>query len=63
MFDPDKGDALRYVPISTIDEVKCTEIDKEDIQSEIDYWRNVVLYYDLTANPSHEVMNGFVKRI
>ena len=60
LVDPEKGTTLKYVPITKINSQKCAKIEKQDIQSEVDFWSTVVI---LGANPPIEVIEGYVHRI
>lgn len=44
-------------------EVSVCEIDLEDINSEIVYWKNAVVCYILGDHPSFAVLNGFIQRL
>jgi len=63
MVDPNEGTPLDFVPISKINGYKCAKIVGKDIEEEIAYWQNTVVYCVLKANPPVEVIKGFVKRI
>ncbi|KAJ8420589.1 hypothetical protein Cgig2_032287 [Carnegiea gigantea] len=41
-----------------IDGKKIAKIDKEDVENEIEYWQNAVIYSVLGVNPPNEIMQG-----
>jgi len=51
MVDLDEGTGLKFIPIHTINRVRCAKLEKEDVAAEIEYWHNSVLCSVLGANP------------
>lgn len=54
---------LEYTPPLCENGIEFCTIEEEDIQSEIEYWRNSVVVYVLGANPPYHVMSGYLHRI
>ena len=63
IVDPEEGTDLKFIPTQTINGAKCAILELNDVQAEIDYWKNAVLCSVLGANPPFEVMKGFINRI
>ena len=63
LVNADDGFSLNYIPAQTVNGSKVTQIDKEEVQAEIDYWANAVLCTVLGANPPLEVITGYINRI
>ena len=63
LVDPNEGTELKFVPSNVINGVKCAQIEKTDVELEIQYWQSAVLCAVMGANPPIEVMKGFFKRI
>ncbi|KAJ8436173.1 hypothetical protein Cgig2_034201 [Carnegiea gigantea] len=63
MVDPEEGADLKFIPTRTINGVKCSKLEKEDVEAEIEYWQQAVLWSVLGANPPFEVIKGFINRI
>ncbi|KAJ8432350.1 hypothetical protein Cgig2_021120 [Carnegiea gigantea] len=63
LVDPDEGTELKFVPSNIINGVRCAQIEKSDVEIEIQYWQNAVLCAVMGANPPFEVMKGFLTRI
>ena len=63
MVDPDEGTELRFISATTINGIRCAILEKDDVVTEIQYWKQSVLCTMLGANPPFEVMQGFIKRI
>ena len=63
LVDPNEGNELKFVPTQTINEIRCTQIEKADVEDEICYWQSAVLCSVMGANPPFEIMKGYLKRI
>ncbi|KAJ8420659.1 hypothetical protein Cgig2_021461 [Carnegiea gigantea] len=63
LVEPLEGTKLKYIPLATINGTKCAKLDKEDVDSEVEYWQNVVLCSVLGTNSPFEVIKGFLNRI
>ena len=63
MVDPNEGTALPYFPASIANSTKCAKITPEDVHSELEYWQTSIVCSVLGANPSLEVMEGFLRRV
>ena len=63
LVNPDEGTTLEYVPAPCINGVVCAKLDVADIEDEISYWKNAMLYSVLGANPPYGEIEGFVRRI
>ncbi|XP_019263718.1 PREDICTED: uncharacterized protein LOC109241432 [Nicotiana attenuata] len=57
------GFKLEFVEPIVHDETPVCEIETEDIKTEIEYWKNVVVCYVLGAHPPFTVINAYVRRI
>ena len=62
-MDDDVGTNLTYVPSQCINGLKYAQLDKAEVQTEIDYWNNAVLGTVLGANPPLEIITGFINHI
>ena len=62
-MDPNEGTELNFVPTQIINGIKCTRLEKSDVDAKILYWQNAVLCTVLGANPLFEVIKGFLKQI
>lgn len=60
---PHLGLRLRYIPPITHNGMSIQCIEKADIQSEVEYWRNSIICFVLGSNPPFPVMEGFLRRI
>lgn len=54
---------LEYVALSTHSTSTYAEIGHENISTELEYWRNSIVYYFLGAHPPFEVIKGYIQRI
>ena len=63
LVDPNEGTELNFIPTQVINGTKCTQLEKSDVNDEIQYWQSAVLYTVLGANPPFEVMKGYFNRI
>ena len=63
LVDPEEGTELKFISAELIGGKKVAKIDKEDVENEITYWQNAILFSALGANPPFEVIQGFIKRI
>ena len=63
LVDPNEGNELKFVPTHTINGVRCTQIERTDVEDEICYWQSAVLCSVMGANPPFEIMKGYLKRI
>ena len=63
LVDPNEGTELKFIPSNLINGIKCTQLEKSDVEEEIRYWQSAVLCSVMGANPPFEVMRGFFKRI
>jgi len=63
MVDPDASTPLKFIPTTKINGAKLAKLEPEDVNSEIEYWKQAVLCSVLGANPPLDVMMGFFKRI
>ncbi|KAJ8428194.1 hypothetical protein Cgig2_031471 [Carnegiea gigantea] len=63
LVDPEEGTFLKFMQTTEISGKKCAKIDMNDIQPEIDFWEQAVIYKVLGANPPFFVMEGFLKCI
>ncbi|KAJ8446942.1 hypothetical protein Cgig2_026440 [Carnegiea gigantea] len=63
LLDSNEGNLLNYVPATIINGKRCAQIAKEDAAQEVEYSQSVVLCSVLGANPSFEVIKGFINRI
>nr|XP_016478301.1 PREDICTED: uncharacterized protein LOC107799673 [Nicotiana tabacum] len=57
------GFKLEYVRPEIEGDKLIEEIDAEDIESEIEYWKNAVVCYVLGAYPPFSVLNSYLQRI
>ena len=62
-MNPAEGTNLQFIPTQSINGAKCAILELNDVQTEIDYWKNAVLCSILWANPPFELMKGFINRI
>lgn len=58
----DTGFKLEYVAPDLFDKSSISEIELEDISTEVAYWKNAIVCYVLGAYPPFTVMNGYVRR-
>ena len=63
MVDLDEGTTLDFIPAPKINGIKWAKLAQEDIEEEVNYWKNTVICCVLGANPPYEVLAGYVKRI
>jgi len=63
MVDNDDGTKLHHIPTSIVNGKRITQIEKEDVAIEIEYWQSAVLCSVLGSNPPFEVMKGYINRI
>jgi len=63
LVNPDEGSTLNFVRTPLINGRKCPKIAVEDMAPKLDYWQSAVLCTVLGANPSLEIIEGFIKRI
>ena len=63
LVDPEEGTALKYMPMEEVNGRRCAKIEEDDIQTEIKYWKNAVLFGVMGSNPPFDVIDGFVHRI
>ena len=63
LVGPDEGTDLKFVPTEVFHEMKIAKIERDDVDAEIEYWSNAVIYSILGARPSFEVIRGFIKGI
>ena len=63
MVDNDDGTKLHHTPTSIVNGKRITQIEKEDVAIEIEYWQSAVLCSVLGSNPPFEVMKGYINRI
>ncbi|PHU07541.1 hypothetical protein BC332_24030 [Capsicum chinense] len=54
------GFKLDYVEPANIGEKLLMEIEDDDIESGVEFWKNVVVYYVLDAHPLFNILNGFI---
>jgi len=54
---------LDYVAPEMQGEIPITVIELGDIESEIKYWKTIVVCYVLEAHPPFDMVNGYVQRI
>ncbi|KAG5585408.1 hypothetical protein H5410_045842 [Solanum commersonii] len=54
---------LEYIVPEIHGEASTTQIELEDITSEIGYWKTVVICYVLGAHPPFPVIQGFIQRL
>ncbi|XP_060202744.1 uncharacterized protein LOC132631162 [Lycium barbarum] len=57
------GYKLEYIAPDMEGESPMTEINSNDISSEIEYWKSAVVCYVLGAHPPFEVIQGFIHRL
>ncbi|XP_059315537.1 uncharacterized protein LOC132066188 [Lycium ferocissimum] len=57
------GLKLEYVPPTNKGDQLIVEIKDKDISSEVEYWKNSVVCYVLSAHPPFSVLNGFIQRL
>ncbi|XP_060210447.1 uncharacterized protein LOC132637367 [Lycium barbarum] len=57
------GFKLDYIKPGKYGESTITDIDLEDIESEIIYWKTTIVCYVLGAHPPFTVINGYIQRM
>ncbi|KAJ8423454.1 hypothetical protein Cgig2_012911 [Carnegiea gigantea] len=63
LVDPEEEAALKFIALKEINEKKCAKIEKNDIQSKVEYCANVVICGLIRSNPPTEIIDGNVHRI
>ncbi|KAJ8434397.1 hypothetical protein Cgig2_014244 [Carnegiea gigantea] len=58
LVDPEEGTDLKFVPTTVVNGLKCAQLLNEDVDDEIAYWQNALIYFVLGANPPFEVQRG-----
>lgn len=57
------GFKLEYVSSIVQGDSNIVELELEDIESEVEYWKNVVVCYILGAYPPFAIIKGYVQRL
>ncbi|KAJ8431134.1 hypothetical protein Cgig2_010067 [Carnegiea gigantea] len=60
MVDPDEGTTLEFIQAPEINGIKCAHLAQEDIEEEVNYWKNSVICCILGANPPYDVLAGYL---
>ena len=63
LVDPEEGTELKFISTEFIEGKKIAKINKEDVEQEIAYWQNAVIFSVLGANPPFDITQGFIRRI
>ncbi|KAL9228003.1 hypothetical protein vseg_003627 [Gypsophila vaccaria] len=48
---------------NSVPEMALLQLEREDVQEEVDYWQNAVVCFILGANPHATIIEGFIRRI
>ena len=63
MVNPNEGVTSKYMVSINVNGSPCAKLEETDIASEIECRKIVVLCFVLGANPSYDVVDGFVSWI
>ncbi|KAJ8419828.1 hypothetical protein Cgig2_029728 [Carnegiea gigantea] len=56
LVNPEEGTALKFIPMTEVNGRQCAKIKKADVQSEVNYWENVVLCGVMVSNPPFKML-------
>lgn len=54
---------LEYIDLEQVGNQLIGDIDSEDIEMEVEYWKNALACYVLGAHPPFSILNGFIQSI